>query len=285
MVDLKDLHIHIIGLGLMGGSLAMTLQGKVGCLTAHDTRNEVLQTAIHKGLINASDGLEQADVVILAIPSDKIVALIQSLQLPSGVMVMDIGSTKTAICDALDGLAPNIESVGGHPMCGLAENGFENAIPTLYQGARFVLCETLGTTERVRSIAEQIVSACGAKALWMDRQQHDYLTGLTSHLPHLLSFALMRLAMQVSDEDEALFQLAAGGFDGATRLARTNATMIRGMFTTNAENIRQLAKRLREQLDLLEMLFDDSDNLTTELQRIVEARRNYSMSYGERPIA
>ncbi len=285
MNDLRDLHIHIIGLGLMGGSLALALRDQVGCITADDTRPDVLQSAIENGVISASGGLDRADVVILAVPSDKIVALLQSLILRSGVMVMDIGSTKTAICNALDSLPPEVETVGGHPMCGLAENGFENAIPTLYNEARFVLCQTSGTTERVRHIAEQLVVACGAFPLWLDRQQHDYLTGLTSHLPHLLSFALMRLAMEVHSEQADLFMLAAGGFDGATRLARTNATMIRGMFTTNADNIRQLAKRLREQLDLLDALFEDADGLTDELQEIVAARRDYSANYGERPIA
>lgn len=285
MTNLRDLHIHIVGLGLMGGSLALALRDKVSCITADDTRPDVLQKAINSGLISASGGLDGADVVVLAVPSDKIVALLQTLPLRPGSMVIDIGSTKTAICNALDTLPPEIESVGGHPMCGLAENGFENAIPTLYDGARFVLSETKGTTERVRSIAEQLVTACGALPLWLDRQQHDYLTGLTSHLPHLLSFALMRLAMEVYGEESELFKLAAGGFDGATRLARTNATMIRGMFTTNADNIRLLAKRLREQLDLLDALFDDADGLTAELQEIVAARRDYSANYGERPIA
>lgn len=285
MADLRQLHVHIVGLGLMGGSLALAWRDKVGCITASDTRAEVLQQAIDAGVINDGGGIEQADVVVLAVPSDKIVSLLSSLPLSAGSMVLDIGSTKTTICNALDTLPQEIGTVGGHPMCGLAENGYENAIPTLYNGARFVLCETKGTTDRVRDIAEALVEACGAFPMWLDRQQHDYLTGLTSHLPHLLSFALMRLAMEVNAEEAQLFELAAGGFDGATRLARTNANMIRGMFTTNADNIRVLAQRLRDQLDLLDTLFDDADGLTDELQDIVAARRDYSASYGERPIA
>jgi prephenate dehydrogenase len=95
----------------------------------------------------------------------------------------------------------------------------------------------------------------------------------------------MRLAIDVSTENNDLFQLAAGGFDGATRLARTNESMITGMFTTNAQNIRELTTRFREQLDLLDSLFDNPTQLNDELQRIVEARRYYSDNYGERPIA
>ncbi len=85
-----------------------------------------------------------------------------------------------------------------------------------------MLCETRRTTDSARVLAEGLARAVGAQPLWMDRARQDHLTALTSHLPHLLSFALMRLAMDGSEEDSALFELAAGGFDGATRLARTD---------------------------------------------------------------
>jgi prephenate dehydrogenase len=118
----------------------------------------------------------------------------------------------------------------------------------------------------------------------MDRDRHDYLTALTSHLPHLLSFALMRLAMEVSGEEADVFKLAAGGFDGATRLARTNEAMITGMFQTNAANLNQLAARLQDHIGALASLFDDTEALLAELEQIVDKRRQYSTSYGERPI-
>lgn len=286
MDDIGDFHIHIIGLGLMGGSLAMVWRSQLRRITASDTRPDVLEVAFKNGLIHGygKDELAAADVVVVAIPSDHISMVLPTLPLRPGQMVMDIGSTKREICAAMDELPPGIASVSGHPMCGLAENGFENAIPTLYDGARFVLCETIGTTPRFASVAEALVRAANAIPLWMDRDQHDYLTALTSHVPHLLSFALMRLAVDVADEDQNLFKLAAGGFDGATRLARTNETMIRGMFTTNVENIRLLTARLRHHLDRLDALIDDPDALIAELALIVEARRDYSTNYGERPI-
>ncbi len=281
----SDFAVHIIGLGLMGGSLAMALRNDVGRITASDLNINVLQKALHDRVIDATDGIEQADIVVLAVPADGIVDLIQTLDLRPGTLVIDLGSTKTAICNALDQLPVEVSAVGGHPMCGLAENSFFNAVPNLYHEARFVLCETQRTTPWARQIAEKLVTIIGAIPLWMDRQRHDYLTALTSHLPHLLSFALMKLAVQESQKDSDLFALAAGGFDGATRLARTNETMITGMFTTNAPNIRTLIKQLRQYIDRLESLFDNPDALTTELQQIVEARRLYSSNYGERPIA
>ncbi len=280
----SDCTVHIIGLGLMGGSLAMALRGSVQRITAEDIAPGVLESAQERGVIDAVGAADQADMVVIAIPAHRIIPLIADLKLRPRTLVMDLGSTKTHICDALDQLPPQVMAVGGHPMCGLAENGYTNAIPKLYQGSRFVLCETRRTTDEARALAESLARAAGAKPLWMDRTRQDHLTALTSHLPHLLNFALMRLAMDGALEDSALYELAAGGFDGATRLARTDAAMIVGMFSTNADQIRCAAAQLREHLDHLETLLDDPEQLAGVLSEIVSARRGYTSGYGERLI-
>lgn len=282
--SLDDCTVHIIGLGLMGGSLAMALRGKVKRLTAADIAPEVLDAALERGVIDAIGHADQADIVVIAIPAHHIIDLVTALALRPGTLVIDLGSTKTRICDALDRLPTGIMAVGGHPMCGLAENGYKNALATLYQGARFVLCETKRTTDEARILSEALARAVGAQPLWMDRARQDHLTALTSHLPHLLSFALMRLAMDGADDDSALYELAAGGFDGATRLARTDAAMIVGMFSTNADQIRAAANGLRAHLDRLEAMLDNPAGLNGELDDIVMARRTYTTNYGERLI-
>ena len=276
--------VHMIGLGLMGGSLAMALRGQVGRITAEDIAPGVIEDATRRGVIDGPGASGDADIVVLAVPAHAIITLIPGLALRPGALVLDLGSTKTRICQALDGLPPGVLAVGGHPMCGLAENGYAHAIPTLYQGARFVLCETLRTTGEARLVAETLVRAVGAQPLWMDRARQDRLTALTSHLPHLLSFALMRLAMDGAAEDAALLELAAGGFDGATRLARTDAAMIVGMFSTNADQLRQAAAELRAHLDHLDAILGDAEALEDELGAIVAARRAYTAGYGERLI-
>jgi prephenate dehydrogenase len=281
---LRDCSVHIIGLGLMGGSLAMALRGQVRRITAEDILPEVLRQAQARGVIDAAGTAADVDIVVPAIPADRIITLIPALNVRPGALVIDLGSTKTRICGQLDRLPEGVLAVGGHPMCGLAENGYAHAIATLYRGARFVLCETARTTGEARALAEALVQAAGAQPLWMDRTRHDAATALTSHLPHLLSFALMRLAMEIAAEDGALFELAAGGFDGATRLARTDETMIVGMFSTNAEQLRSITGRLREHLDDLEDMLEDVPALHDELAEIVTARRAYTTSYGERLI-
>ena len=170
-------------------------------------------------------------------------------------------------------------------MCGLAENGYRHATGTLYRGARFVLSETARTTPAARDLAEALVRAVGAEPVCIDRRRHDELTALTSHLPHLLNFALMRLAMARTAEDNDVYALAAGGFDGATRLARTTASMVAGMLSTNAEEVRRAAAELRAQLDALDALLDDAPALERDLAAVVEARRAYTAAYGERMIS
>ncbi len=281
---LKDCSVHVLGLGLMGASLAMALRGKVARRTGTDLNPTTEQDALTDGVIDAIGGLDEADIVILAAPADAILALLPGLPLKPGALVMDMGGSKTEICGLMDALPEHLTAVGGHPMCGIAENGYQNAFPTLYAGARFILCETARTTETAHGLAEQLVAACGAMPLWMDRIHHDQTAGAISHLPHLISFALMRLAMSLSEQNGDVFELAAGGFDGATRLARTNEAMISGMFLTNQAQLRALVDELRHHLDDLTTLLDDPAALRAELERIVEARRQYTAQYGERMI-
>jgi prephenate dehydrogenase len=281
---LKDCHVHIVGLGLMGASLAMALRGKVAHLSGSDLRLEVEHSALADGVVHEICPSAQADLVVVAVPADYIGAVIQRLELKPGTVVMDLGSTKTQICNVMDALPETVQAVGGHPMCGLAENGYHNAIPTLYAGARFILCETQRTGDTARMVCEQVVATVGAYPIWMDRQRHDQLAGAISHLPHLMSFALMRLAMEMAENDHDVWELAAGGFDGATRLARTDEAMITGMFRTNADQLRKLVSLLQEHMNRLIALLDEPEQLRAELTAIVNARRDYTQHYGERMI-
>lgn len=283
---LEDCTVHIAGLGLMGGSLGLALRGRVAVLTGTDPQPDAVRHACQTGAIDrAAAEPSGADIVVLAGPIAAILRTLDTLQALPQTLVLDIGSTKTQICDALDRLPQGAWGVGGHPMCGLAENGYLHATATLYRGARFVLCETARTTPQARDLAEALVFAVGAEPVWIDRRRHDELTALTSHLPHLLNFALMRLAMTRTVEDGGVYALAAGGFDGATRLARTTASMVAGMLSTNAGEVRRAAADLRAQLDALDALLDDAPALEQDLAAVVEARRAYSASYGERMIS
>src|SRR5690606_25147332 len=252
----------------------------------HDPLPEAAAHACDTGAIDrATPHVSGVDILILAGPIHAILHTIPALDLRPETLVIDIGSTKTQICDALDRLPEGVWAVGGHPMCGLAENGYRHATGTLYRGARFVLSETARTTPAARDLAEALVRAVGAEPVWIDRRRHDELTALTSHLPHLLNFALMRLAMARTAEDNDVYALAAGGFDGATRLARTTASMGAGMLSTNAAQVPPAAAEVRAQLVALDALLDDAPALERDLAAVVEARRPYTAADGERMIS
>jgi prephenate dehydrogenase len=144
---LKQSHLHIVGLGLMGASLARALRGKVSLLSGSDIRPELEAQACHDQVIDHTGGVEQADIVVVAVPSHHIIPTLGHLAYKPGALVLDMGSSKHQICQFMDTLPPQVNAVGGHPMCGLAENGYQNAIPTLYYKARFILCETARTTQ------------------------------------------------------------------------------------------------------------------------------------------
>jgi prephenate dehydrogenase len=270
---LDNCSVHVIGLGLMGGSLAMALRGKVSRLTAADIKPDVLDLALKQRVIDAAGDEREADIVVIAIPADRIIQLLPLLRLKSGSLVIDLASTKRAVCEGLDRLPAGVMSVGGHPMCGRAENGFRHASSELYIGSQFVLCETRRTTGSAIVLAEALVEALGAIPRWIDRSEHDAVTAVTSHLPHLLNFALMRLALESDTPDGTLRALTAGGFDGATRLARTDASMAAGILATNSDQLREATARLRTHIEYLDALFEEPETLQDELASIVTARR------------
>ncbi|MDX1663750.1 MAG: prephenate dehydrogenase [Candidatus Promineifilaceae bacterium] len=296
-VPLSDATICIVGLGLMGGSLALALQGKVGAIVGADHDPGVVQAALEAGVIEGRAAMEEnaglsrlgieavgltparaeqplrPDIVVLAVPAQAILHLIPRLSLQPGTLLLDLGSTKEIICRAMEALPAGVLAVGGHPICGRAEGGLANALPDLYLGAPFVLCPTTRTTPRARALAEGLVTAAGAHPLWIDAARHDRLTALTSHLPHLLAFALMAQALAAAEEDEALWTLAAGGFAGATRLARSDAAMVAGLLHTNRHALREKWIRFQRQCAALDAALDDPAALERMLQPLVEARR------------
>jgi prephenate dehydrogenase len=252
--------VAIVGLGLMGGSLALALREHCQALLGVDPDPDTLALAHRRHFANQlsaspAEILPEADVIILAAPVSAIVELIPQLPdlHPGSPVVIDLGSTKSEICRALDQLPSRFEVVGGHPMCGKETSGLSNAAANLYQGAPFAFTPLERTTERARAIALQLARAVGAQALWLEPETHDRWTAATSHLPYLASVALTL----ATPPDCA--PMIGPGFRSATRLAGSSTTMMLDILTTNQENILEALTRLRMQLDELEIAVRDGD--------------------------
>ena len=263
---LSTAQVAIIGLGLMGGSLAMALRGLCARTWAYDPDEPTLRIAQQQGIVdrvsaNLEEILQGNDLIILAAPVQAILRLLKGLpELVSGKpVVMDIGSTKRQIVAAMQKLPQHFDPIGGHPMCGKEKLGLVNADAELFQGATFAFTPLERTSLRARQLVSQLAEAIGARALWVDADIHDRWTAATSHLPYLLSSALVLAAP--SDAG----QLAGPGFRSMTRLAATPSSMMLDVLETNRDYVLNTLERFREQIDLVEALLRHSDRNQLEL--------------------
>jgi prephenate dehydrogenase len=274
--------ISIVGLGLMGGSLALALRPYAEAVIGVDPNPFTRAAALERGIVdsatdNLRDGVHEADVVILAAPVRAIIELVQKRigsYLRSNTLLIDIGSTKADICSAMGTLPIGIQAVGGHPMTGKEISGVEASDGTLYQNRPFVLCPTRRTTPAARLRALAFVEALGAVAIEMDAQRHDRVVAAISHLPYILSAALVATVAAEGSSDDAVWRLAAGGFRDMSRLAAQDLNMMGDILSTNTQAVATLLALFRMQLAMIEAVLIDRDHqkLTELLRPAREAR-------------
>jgi prephenate dehydrogenase len=276
-------NVHIIGLGLMGTNLGINLVNSGVNVSGYDTNIDSIERAEKLGAVNISHNVDLTyDAVVLAMPIDQIIEFlsIKNLNLKSKLLI-DLGGTKEIICKKMNSF--EIPSVGGHPLCGVADNENWKSNPEIYLGAPFLLCETESSSKESMAIAEALVETIGSKFKWIDSNKHDELIGLTSHLPHIISSSLVSLAMKEQNLNE-LLDLASGGFDGATRLSRTSPNMISSMYLTNSPNVRQLIEKLINELQLV-LNMEDEEVMLDYLSGTVDWRRALAEKFGERELS
>ena len=251
--NLAESKVAIIGLGLMGGSLALGLRGKCAALYGIDPHLPTLELALSQHIVDYSDSdpvklLPEADIVILSAPVPAILTLLK--QLPSFTsnpcIVMDLGSTKKQIVDAMSCLPERFDPIGGHPICGKEKLSLANAERTLYYAAPFLLTPLERTSPRALSAANQIIEALGAKATILDANEHDRILASTSHLPFLLASALAL----ATPPDVAAF--VGTGFKSTSRVAGTPSSMMLGVLQSNRENVLNALQGLQDQLSNIE---------------------------------
>jgi prephenate dehydrogenase len=265
--------IAILGLGLMGGSLALGLRGKCAEIYGIDPDLSTLELALSQHIVDYADSdpaklLPQADLVILSAPVPAILTLLA--QLPSYTanpcIVMDLGSTKKMIVDAMSCLPDNFDPIGGHPICGKEKLSLANAERTLYYAAPFLLTPLERTSPRALSAAYQIVQAVGAKANLLDAEDHDRILASTSHLPFLLASALAL----ATPTDVAAF--VGTGFKSTSRVAGTPASMMLGVLQSNRENALNALHSLQKELSGIESAIA-SENFS-KLEEILNQSRS-----------
>jgi len=274
MTALHNARVTVVGLGLMGGSLAGALKTGGACseVLGVARRPDTAALAMDRGWVdgastNLGKGVAAADVVVLATPVRTIIELLPLVGrlAPPGSLIMDLGSTKRAIVQAMSLLPEHVQPLGGHPMCGKETSGLAAAEPGLYQGQVFVLTPLQRTDPASLALARELVGAIGAWPLELPAERHDRLVAAVSHLPYLLACGLVRAVQEVAQSDEAVWQVAASGFRDTTRLAATDVSIMLDILLTNREPVLDMLNALGAQLSDLTRLIECDDAQRLEI--------------------
>lgn len=280
---LRDSTIAIVGVGLMGGSLALALRANAVCrrliaITSNPaTREKLVARHIADEVSTDLSHLATADVIVLAAPVCAIIATLPRVGeiARAGSLVLDLGSTKREIVRAMESLPAHVNAIGAHPMCGKDTAGFDAADAELYRGAVFVLTPLARTTAETLERAQELAHAVGARPLVLDAERHDRLVAAVSHLPFAVATTLMSTALELAEADAMLWALAASGFRDTTRLAASDVTMWRDILLTNRDNVADALRAYARHLDVLAQAIHarDEARLNALLERAARQRR------------
>jgi len=233
----------IIGLGLIGGSMALDLRrtGVTSSLAGVDQKEVHANRALELGLVDEvlplEEGVKDADLVVLAIPVNAIVSLLPSLldKVPAKTVVIDTGSTKAAICLAVQGHVNRHQFVAAHPISGTENSGPDAAFSGLFEKKTMILCEKELSSARALKVAKTVFDALRVKTIFMDPVGHDKHIAYVSHLSHVSSFLLGQTVMDIEKDEKNIFDLAGSGFASTVRLAKSSPEMWTPIFEQNVE--------------------------------------------------
>ena len=241
--------VCIVGLGLMGGSLALALKRAgwaariAGVSRSPDTLAAAQAAgALDSGHTSLADGVRDADVIVLATPVRTLLAQLDEVGAcaRAGIarpdaLVLDLGSAKAEVCAAMDRLPEGLQPIGGHPMCGKETGGFAAADADLYAGKMFVLCPLPRASAAALRTARSLAEAAGSRALVLDPVAHDRAVAAISHLPYLAAAGLVNAV--AAGNDPLAWALAASGFRDTTRVAASDPRMFLDILLTNRDAV------------------------------------------------
>lgn len=237
--------IAIIGVGLIGGSIALKLREKgfgnefIGIDKAENHLQEALELGIIDKAKNLENGVKSADIIITAIPVDATVKILpQVLDLVNeNQTVMDTGSTKSGIVEAIKNHKNRNRFVAFHPMWGTENSGPKSAQKESFSGRAAVICDKEDSEKDALELVEKIAKILEMHTIYMNAEAHDIHTAYISHILHITSYALANTVLEKEREEDTIFQLASSGFSSTVRLAKSHPEMWVPIFKQNKENV------------------------------------------------
>jgi len=238
------MRLAVVGIGLMGGSIALSLKKKgfvshvIGVDQNMEHQEQALQLGIVDEIMSLEDAVTSSDIIALATPVNVAELLLPNiLNLVNKQVVFDLGSTKESIVNVANAHSNKGRFVPTHPMWGTEFSGPTAAQTDAFLDKATVICNKTQVDADALQIIEQMYAQLGMHILYMDAIKHDIHVAYVSHISHITSFALANTVLEKEKESDAIFELASGGFESTVRLAKSNAEMWVPIFMQNKENV------------------------------------------------
>lgn len=273
--------VAIVGVGLIGGSLGMVMRSKAIAdeVVGIGRRQENLKTAVELGAIDRyvsdpKEGVQNADLVILATPVDTYERHLKEWAhcLRPGTIVSDVGSVKGSLVERSEAVMPaGVHFVGAHPIAGKEKTGVAAGSVHLFKGARCIVTPTPKTDPHALERIKRLWEETGSILVTMDPHLHDQILGAVSHLPHVVAFALMIALADVRDQQLSSLDLArhsGGGLRDTTRIAASSPEMWRDIFLWNRDNLLSLIETYQRTLEDIKRLIAEGKG--AEIERMLE---------------
>ena len=271
--------ITIIGVGLIGGSLALQLHEKkissrlIGVESSKSHAQEALELELVDEVLPLEDAIAQSDVIILATPVDAMVLLLpEVLNKVDNQIVIDLGSTKSLLIEAVKSHPKRRRYVAAHPMWGTEYNGPQAAVRGAFEKVAVAICNANESDADAVEWTRNMFRKIGMRLLEMDAYAHDLHAAYVSHISHITSFALANTVLEKEKEEGAIFDLASAGFESTVRLAKSNPAMWVPIFKQNRENVLDVLNEHISQLKKFKSCLE-KENYDYLLQLIQEANK------------
>lgn len=271
--------ISIIGLGLIGGSIAIDIKKRgltdhvIGC----DSNKLHAQTALNMGIVDEVCTIEElmpkSDLIVLAVPLDAAIKLLPSiLDKVTTQVVTDVVSTKEKLIELVKYHPKRVNYVAAHPMAGTEYSGPWAAISNMYDGKAVIFCNTQDSDVKAVETVKVLYECLNMRIVYMDAQYHDVHVAYISHISHITSFALALTVLDKEKDEKHIFDLASGGFDSTVRLAKSSADMWVPIFIGNRDNILEVLDTYIEKIQYFKesIIKMDGENLK---KMILEANK------------
>ncbi|RZS96750.1 prephenate dehydrogenase [Cecembia calidifontis] len=272
--------IHIVGLGLLGGSFALALK-KIRPeikFTGYDINPQNQIDALTLGIIDEAkpEADQDTDIIILATPADTLPLLLEDVldKIGAETLVMDFGSTKANLCAKIAEHPKRAHYLAGHPIAGTEYSGPKAAKADLLDRKVFIVCEMEKTDLHLKSKAYEVLEALNMKLRFMDPEEHDSQLAFVSHLSHISSFMLGKTVLDKMEDDKNIFDMAGSGFASTVRLAKSSPAMWAPIIKENKKNILEALSMYIANLSKFrdKILADDYDGIFHEMEKINKIR-------------